>query len=71
MIKVRKCRVVQGKKDPSATYYIAEVEDDQGNIALDVFLQQKAESGEFLQAEPYINTFNHKISFNLKPIRVK
>lgn len=65
MLKVKKSRDIISKKD-GKEYHILEVEDENGNIAINVFTQQACPVGSYLAAEPYI--YDYKVRFNLRPI---
>lgn len=69
MLKVASSRQFKGKKDPNRTFYVCDLVDENGQIAVDVFTDQFLAVGSYVTVEPYI--YNHQVRSRVVPLKEK
>lgn len=69
MLQVVNARNFKGKKDPSKTYYVVDLLADDGQIAVDVFVDFPISVGSYVTVKERIS--NHKLGCTVMPIAEK
>lgn len=69
MLRVIKSRAFQGKKDPNKTYYVCDLASDNGDIAVDVFVDRLLPEGSYVTVAERIT--NHKLGCTVVPVSEK
>lgn len=69
MLQVINSRSFSGKKDPSKVFYVVDLMADDGQLAVDVFVDQPIPTGSYVTVKERI--INHKLSCTVQPIAEK